>query len=137
MTPSAFPSLRPADCLAPSSVLLNNVGTGVAGVSSLGYGDAGMNVTFTDLATTTIHQYGGGNTYSSAATGNWLPDYAEGFNSFNGVNSYGNWHLFVADTSGGSVSTVQSLGSQMDIVRCPRWRRGWRRRWRARSAPFG
>jgi hypothetical protein len=78
-----------------------------------------MNVTFGDAAGTSIHQYGGNSTFSGAPIGNWKPDYAGGFTSFNGANPYGTWHLFLADTNGGSISTVQSWGLQMDIVPVP------------------
>jgi len=97
-------------------VLLDRVGTPGA---TYGYGDAGMNVTFTSGATTNIHAYGGG----FVPNGSYLPDdsattTASGsLSSF--VNPNGTWTLFVADLSGGGVSTVQSWGLQMDIVAVP------------------
>ena len=78
-----------------------------------------MNVTSSDATATSIHQYGGNSTFSGAPSGSWQPDYAGGFNSFSGVNFYGNWYLFVVNTSGGSVTTVQNWGLQMDIVPVP------------------
>jgi len=35
------------------------------------------------------------------------------------LNPNSTWSLFIADTSGGGVSTVQSWGLQMDIVAVP------------------
>lgn len=101
------------------SVLLDRVGTGVSGVSSFGYGDAGMNVTLA-ASGTSIHQYGGNNTFSSTPTGTWLTDNTSGsLGSFLTTNPNGSWSLFIADLSGGGVSTVQSWGLQMDIVAVP------------------
>ncbi len=101
------------------SVLLDRVGTGVSGVSSFGYGDAGMNV---NLATTGtgIHQYGGNSTFSSTPTGSWMTDNTSGsLASFLSTSPNGTWSLFIADLSGGGVTTVQSWGLQMDIVAVP------------------
>jgi subtilisin-like proprotein convertase family protein len=39
--------------------------------------------------------------------------------SFLSTNPNGTWSLFIADLSGGGVSTVQSWGLQMDIVAVP------------------
>jgi hypothetical protein len=101
------------------SVLLDRVGTGVSGVSSSGYGDAGMNVNLA-VTGTSIHQYGGSSTFSVTPTGSWLTDNTSGsLASFLGTNPNGTWSLFVADLSGGGVSTVQSWGLQMDIVAVP------------------
>jgi subtilisin-like proprotein convertase family protein len=101
------------------SVLLDRVGTGVSGVSAFGYGDAGMNVTLASSGTS-IHQYGGNSTFSSAPTGTWMTDNTSGsLGSFLSTNPNGTWSLFIADLSGGGVSTVQSWGLQMDIVAVP------------------
>ena len=101
------------------SVLLDRVGTGVSGVSSFGYGDAGMNVNLASTGTS-IHQYGGNNTFSSTPTGSWMTDNTSGsLASFLSTSPNGTWSLFIADLSGGSVSTVQSWGLQMDIVAVP------------------
>ena len=59
------------------SVLLDRVGQGVSGVSAFGYGDAGMNVNLA-ASGTTIHQYGGGSTISSAPSGSWQTDNTSG-----------------------------------------------------------
>ena len=99
------------------SVLLDHVGVGVSG--PFGYGDAGMNV---NLAATgsSIHGYGGANTFSAAPTGSWLTDNTSGsLASFLSTSPNGTWSLFIADLSGGGVSTVQSWGLQMDIVAVP------------------
>ena len=101
------------------SVLLDRVGQGVSGVSAFGYGDAGMNVNLAATGTS-IHQYGGNSTFSSTPTGSWMTDNTSGsLASFLSTSPNGTWSLFVADLSGGSVSTVQSWGLQMDIVAVP------------------
>jgi subtilisin-like proprotein convertase family protein len=104
-------------------VLLDRVGMGVGGVSSLGYGDAGMTAVTLGATGTSIHSYGGGNTFSSVPTGNYLPD-ASGItvpgsgslSSFFGASANTTWTLFVADMSGGGVSTVQSWGLNVTVV---------------------
>jgi len=101
------------------TVLLDHVGTGVSGVSSYGYGDAGMNVTLA-ASGTSIHQYGGNSTFSATPAGSWMTDNTSGsLGSFLSTNPNGTWSLFIADVSGGGVSTVQSWGLQMDIVAVP------------------
>jgi subtilisin-like proprotein convertase family protein len=101
------------------SVLLDRVGTGIGGVSSFGYGDAGMNVTLASTGTS-IHGYGGNSTFSSAPTGTWMTDNTSGsLASFLTTNPNGTWSLFIADLSVGGVTTVQSWGLQMDIVAVP------------------
>ena len=101
------------------SVLLDRVGTGVSGVSSFGYGDAGMNVTLA-ASGTSIHQYGGNSTFNATPTGSWMTDNTSGsLGSFLSTNPNGTWSLFIADLSGGGVSMVQSWGLQMDIVAVP------------------
>jgi hypothetical protein len=101
------------------SVLLDRVGTGVSGVSAYGYGDAGMNVTLA-ASGTSIHQYGGNSPFSATPTGTWMTDNTSGsLGSFLSTSPNGTWSLFIADLNGGSVSTVQSWGMQMDIVPVP------------------
>jgi len=101
------------------TVLLDHVGTGVSGVSAYGYGDAGMNVNLAATGTS-IHQYGGNTTFSGNPTGTFQTDNTGGsLASFLSTNPNGTWSLFLADTSGGGVSTVQSWGLQMDIVAVP------------------
>jgi hypothetical protein len=101
------------------SVLLDRVGAGVSGVGAFGYGDAGMNVNLAATGTS-IHQYGGNSTFSAAPTGTWMTDNTSGsLASFLSTSPNGTWSLFIADLSGGGVSTVQSWGLQMDIVAVP------------------
>ena len=101
------------------SVLLDRVGVGVSGVSSFGYGDAGMNVNLAATGTS-LHQYGGNSTFSSTPTGSWMTDNTSGsLASFLSTSPNGTWSLFIADLSGGGVTTVQSWGLQMDIVAVP------------------
>lgn len=101
------------------SVLLDHVGVGVSGVSAFGYGDAGMTVNLAATGTS-IHQYGGNNTFSATPSGSWLTYNTSGsLASFLSTSPNGTWSLFVADLSGGGVSTVQSWGLQMDIVAVP------------------
>jgi subtilisin-like proprotein convertase family protein len=95
------------------AVLLDRVGyTG----SGFGHGMSGMDVWLTDGA-------GLGNieTTEFPAMGEIYSrdGYAGSLASFDGLNANGTWTLFVADLSGGSVSTVQSWGLQMDIVAVP------------------
>ncbi len=98
------------------SVLLDRVGPG-----AFGYGDAGMDVTLASVGSYgtvqgNIGTYGGG----FVPTGVWNPDNTSGsLGSFVGTSPNGSWSLFIADLSGGSVTTVQSWGLQMDIVAVP------------------
>ena len=101
------------------SVLLDRVGVGEPGVSAFGYGDAGMNVNLA-ASGSSIHSYGGGNTFSAAPTGSWQTDNTSGsLASFLSTTPNGTWSLFITDLSGGGVTTVQSWGLQMDIVAVP------------------
>jgi len=101
------------------TVLLDHVGVGVSGVSAYGYGDAGMNLTLAATGTS-IHQYGGNATFSGSPSGTFQTDNTSGsLASFLSTSPNGTWSLFLADTSGGSVSTVQNWGLQMDIVAVP------------------
>jgi hypothetical protein len=98
------------------TVLLDRVG---APGLTYGYGDAGMNVTLAATGSS-IHSYGGGNTFSSTPTGTWQVDNTSGsLASFLSTLPNGTWSLFIADMSGGDVTTVQSWGLQMDIVAVP------------------
>jgi len=93
------------------TVLLNNIGTGT-------YGNAGsgFNVTFSDAGASGLGTYMANG--SGLVTGSWQADGA-GFGSFVGLNPNSTWTLFVADTSGGGVSTVENWGLSMDIVAVP------------------
>ena len=109
------------------SVLLNRVGVTANG--SPGYGTAGMNVTLNDAAVLGnihsvlapvsggIYQPDGRNVNPltpGSTLGSTLPTAL--LSSFNGLNPSGNWTLFIADVSGGDVSTVQSWGLQIASV---------------------
>lgn len=93
------------------TVLLNNIGTG-----PYGNGGSGFDVRFSDSGAPNLGTYMANG--SSSITGTWQADGA-GFASFVGSNPNSTWTLFVADTSGAGVSTVQSWGLQMDIVAVP------------------
>lgn len=108
--------------------LMNRLGVGAS--DFFGYGDAGLNVTFSDMGANNIHFYGGG----SVPTGTWQPDgraidplsAASAFdlagtatfaNRFSGMNPNGEWTLFIADVSGGGGSpTVTSWGLGMTVA---------------------
>jgi len=111
------------------TVLLNRVGRRAA--DSLGYSDDGFDIRFDDeAASTNVHVYrlhlnGDHNTaISGALTNSWRPDGrtndpgvvvdtdtpATSLASFDGLNPNGNWTLFVADLSGGDISTLVSWG---------------------------
>jgi subtilisin-like proprotein convertase family protein len=105
------------------AVLLDRVGTPGA---TFGYGAGNLNLTLADDgfnggSYNGIHTYGGGNTSGTT----WNPDgsattTASGsLGSFLSTGQNGTWSLFVADLSGGGVSTVQNWGLQMDIVAVP------------------
>ena len=98
------------------SVLLDRVGfTG----SGYGYGDPGFDVTLTTTGNPIENYQSFSPTYnlSGQLTGTWQAH--NGLGSFVGLNSGGTWSLFIADLSGGDVTTVQSWGLQMDIVAVP------------------
>ena len=109
------------------SVLLNR--TGRTGGNSFGYGDAGFNITLDDQNGTDIHAYGGNG--GAQLTGTWQPDARNinpatvldtdartaFLNAFNGLDANGGWTLFIADVSGGDVSTLVSW--ELDITAVP------------------
>jgi subtilisin-like proprotein convertase family protein len=109
------------------AVLLDRVGTpGLA----LGYGAGSLNVTLADGAAWNGNPIAGNIHGAGAnATGFFNPDndnagvsttLASGsLGSFVGTSPNGTWTLYVADLSGGGVTTVQSWGLQMDIVAVP------------------
>jgi len=106
------------------AVLLDRVG--VPGAGAFGYGAATINVTLADDnfndggLFNNIHTYGGGN-----VSGTWNPDDSATTTAFGSLASFlatspnGTWSLFIADLSGGGVTTVQDWGLQMDIVAVP------------------
>lgn len=111
------------------SVLLNR--TGRTGGNAFGYGDAGFNVWLDDSGVGDIHNYGGngGNQFTPGVA--YQPDArnvdpgsvtdasdrSAYLSSFNGLDPNGTWTLFVADLSGGDVSTLVSW--ELDITAVP------------------
>jgi subtilisin-like proprotein convertase family protein len=117
------------------AVLLNRVGATPADIS--GYGDPGMNVTFSDSAANgNIHTYrqtlfGNPNQgLNGPLTGTWAPDgravspYSVTgtetptalLSAFDGQTVNGSWTLFVADVSGGDLNYLTSWGLQIDTI---------------------
>ena len=114
------------------AVLLNRVGRGTGeGDTGPGFSTAGMNVKLDDSALLNIHDVsapGAQPAYSYAPDGRNISPLASAgsfdsgyplalLSSFNGQNANGNWTLFIADVSGGGVSTVTSWG--LDIAAVP------------------
>jgi subtilisin-like proprotein convertase family protein len=108
------------------AVLLNRVGR--TGANEPGYGAAGMNVTLDDTAALNIHSVPMPGTGTYQADGRNISPLSSRslfdltsptalLRSFNGLNANGNWTLFLADVSGGDVSTVTSWG--LDIAAVP------------------
>ena len=114
------------------AVLLNRVGSTPTDI--YGYGDSGMNVTFSDSAANgNIHYYQlvAVPPTGDQLTGTWSPDGRNvspysvtgtetptaSLSSFNGLNIDGKWTLFVADVSGGNLNTLTSW--QVDITPAP------------------
>ncbi len=116
------------------AVLLNRVGVS-DDATMFGYGDAGLNVTFSDAAPNDIHFYQNVGGYDiTSGTALWQPDgrnidpqsapslflstpQTALLNSFNAKDPNGTWTLFVADLSSGGQSTVGSWG--LDITTVP------------------
>ena len=99
------------------TVLLDRIGSGPFGDSH-----AGMNVTFVDNGTAFGTTQGDINLYAGVPnpSGLWNPDNTSGsLASFLSTSPNGSWSLFIADLSGGGVTTVSSWGLQMDIVAVP------------------
>jgi subtilisin-like proprotein convertase family protein len=97
------------------SVLLNQVGTPAN--SGLGYGDSGFNVTFSDNAAYSIHNYQADSPsiISGVVQGTWQPDGA-GLSLFDGLDASGTWSLYLVDESPGGVMTLNSWGLQAEVV---------------------
>ena len=114
------------------SVLLNRVGRSSA--NDLGYNDAGLDVTFNDVATNgDSHVYrlqlsgSQGTPISGPLTDAWAPDARVAFpasvldtdarsaflGSFNGVDPNGEWVLFVADMEAGDIHFLDSWGLEI------------------------
>lgn len=104
-------------------VLLDRVGT--PGLT-FGYGAGNLSITLADDGFNGgtyngIHTYGGGNTSLTTwnADNSGTTSAPGSLGSFLSTNPNGAWSLFVADLSGGGMTTVQSWGLQMDIVAVP------------------
>jgi subtilisin-like proprotein convertase family protein len=116
------------------SVLLDRVGVGTG--NTFGYGDHGIDVTFSLGALSNIHFYQQGGTYSlngaGQLTGTWGADGrttdpqsapaafdsggTAGLESFLGANPNGTWVLFVADVSGGNTAEVNTWTLNLQTV---------------------
>lgn len=96
------------------AVLLDRVGPG-----NYGYGTSGMNVWLTDVTLGVLGNID--STATPSAGGLYSRDgHAGSLASFNGYNNPSStWTLFVADRSGGGVTTVENWGLQMEIVAVP------------------
>jgi subtilisin-like proprotein convertase family protein len=98
------------------AVLLDRVGYSGSGV---GYGNTGFDVTL-GLSGNPIESYQSFSPSfngSGQLEGTWAAH--SGLSTFVGLAPNGSWSLFIADLSGGGVTTVQSWGLQMDIVAVP------------------
>ncbi len=114
------------------AVLLNRAGKRAA--DSLGYDDAGFNVTLDDQAANgDIHSYrltlstNHNTPLGGPLTGTWAPDgrtndpanvldthpRTDLLGSFNGLNPNGEWVLFVADDASGDISTLVSWSLEL------------------------
>ena len=100
------------------SVLLNQVGTPTN--SGLGYSDSGFNVTLSDSAAYSIHNYQADlpTITDGVVQGTWQPDGA-GLSIFNGLDASGTWSLYLVDESAGGVMTVNSFGLQAEVTATP------------------
>jgi subtilisin-like proprotein convertase family protein len=103
------------------AVLMNRVGR--TATDPDGYGDAGFNVTFDDLATNDIHLYQDvTNPAGGVLTGTWQSDgrnvdpffaidttpRTANLSSFDGLDANGAWTLFVADLAAGGEANLVS-----------------------------
>jgi subtilisin-like proprotein convertase family protein len=112
------------------SVLLNRVGVGTG--NAFGYGNPGMDVTFSLGALSNIHTYQDTFNGLGQLTGTWLPDGRTvdpqsspaafdaggpaGLDSFIGANPNGTWVLFLADTAGGNGAQVDKWTLNLTTV---------------------
>ncbi|MGA2870728.1 MAG: PEP-CTERM sorting domain-containing protein [Verrucomicrobiota bacterium] len=103
------------------AVLLNRVG--MSSENSFGYSDSGLDVTFSDTAAVSIHDYQTVPDYSLSGT-TWQPDgenidpqsspsaftgtQTAMLSSFDDTDPNGTWMLYLADLSSGSTSTLDS-----------------------------
>lgn len=121
------------------AVLLNRPGRTSGNI--IGYGDNGLDVTFSDAAVNgDIHNYrvtlfGNSTTpvdpaYQAPLTGLWAPDgrnvqpslsydttpRSAILSSFNGLNPSGTWTLFLADTSAGGTAVLSSWALSIQTI---------------------
>ena len=116
------------------SVLLDRVGVGTG--NTFGYGDHGLDVTFSLGALSNIHFYQQGGTYSlngaGQLTGTWAadgrttdpgsapaafdPSGTAGLDSFVGADPNGTWILFVGDVSGGNSAQVNTWTLNLQTI---------------------
>jgi subtilisin-like proprotein convertase family protein len=116
------------------AVLLNRVGSTPTDI--FGYGDSGMNVTFSDNAANgNIHYYQQVTVPAPGTqlTGAWAPDGRNVspytvtgtetptalLSSFDGLSADGNWTLFVADVTEGNLSYLTSWGLDITTTSVP------------------
>jgi subtilisin-like proprotein convertase family protein len=100
--------LQSADSSTTTTILLNRIGQ-VGG--DFGNSGAGINVTLSNGGATDIHSVTG----ASAVSGTYQPD-GNGSLAFGGANANGTWTLFLADLSGGDISTLVSWGMDISVV---------------------
>jgi hypothetical protein len=99
--------LQSADSSTTTTILLNRIGqTG----GDFGNSGAGINVTLSNGGATDIH-----NAAFGAVSGTYQPD-GNGSLAFGGANANGTWTLFLADMSGGDISTLVSWGMDISVV---------------------
>ena len=95
------------------TVLLNRVGKGTGSEPqfTFGYSTSGMNVTLDD-------EGGDGAIHTTATPGSGLSYTPDGglLSNLDGKHANGTWTLFLADMSGGSVSSVTSWGLDINVV---------------------
>jgi len=112
-----------------AAILLNRPGR--TAIDGDGYGDAGMNIVFSDVgAVGDVHSYraylpgGASQAISGVLSGTWQPDgrlldpglvtdaspRTAMLSSFNGQNPTGEWTLFLADCAGGGTNSLISWG---------------------------
>lgn len=108
------------------AVLLNRVGVGVAGESPLGYGVSGLNVTLASGLISDVHSYSTPSGLWGADGRNIDPASSAGtfagaardhtLDVFTGMDPMGDWTLFLADCSDGSISTLNSWSVTVQTV---------------------